>query len=161
MQANDPDQELRRLFAELRHEDARRSPPFATLLARAAKQQAGRHRRRRLPIARAAGLAAAAAVLLIVGQRLFFRPPDIGPQHDTAISIAAWHSPTGALLVFAGGAAGREPRRERASTRRLAGVGWSSPTASLLRSPARSLRGLPALGNPGRRIGLGAGTSIQ
>ncbi len=84
------DDQLRRLFAELKAADQRRLTPFETVLgaarARGSARRAGRPRRTGLALALVA--AAAGAVILFRP-----RPPRVEP-----VALGSWQSPTAALL---------------------------------------------------------------
>jgi hypothetical protein len=89
------DDQLRHIFAELRQEDQGPVPPFERVWA-AAASRTGR-RRSRVRWAVTAACAAAAVVLAVI---LLHRQS--GPDIAAAAQLAAWRSPTAALLRVPG-----------------------------------------------------------
>jgi hypothetical protein len=91
------DDQLRRIFAELRQGDQGPVPPFERVWAAAAAGTGRRPSRVRWAVA-AACAAAAVVVAVILLQR------QSGPDIAAAAQLAAWSSPTAALLRVPGDA---------------------------------------------------------
>lgn len=89
------DDDLQRLFAELREHDRRAVPPFDALLASAAARTTRRSGQWALRAAAAAGLLLAAGM---AGVLLLGRPA--APAAE--IAVASWQSPTAILLRVPG-----------------------------------------------------------
>ena len=90
------DDQLRRIFAELRQREQGPVPPFERMWATAAARIGRRPSRVRWAVA--AACAAAAVVVAVV---LLHRPS--GSDFAAATELAAWRSPTAALLRVPGG----------------------------------------------------------
>lgn len=89
------DDQLRRIFAELRHKEQGPVPPFEHVWATAAARTGRRQSQVRWAVVSA--FAAAAVVVAVI---LLHRPN--GSDIDTATQLAAWRSPTAALLRVPG-----------------------------------------------------------
>ena len=95
MRADANDDQLRRIFAELRQRDQGPVPSFEHMWAAAAARTGRRPSRVRWAVA-----AACAAAAVVVGVIVLHRPS--GSDFAAATELAAWRSPTAALLRVPG-----------------------------------------------------------
>ena len=95
MKADANDDQLRRIFAELRQNERGPVPPFGRVWAAAAARTGRRQSRVRWAIA-----AACAAAAVVVAVMLLHRQS--GSDFEAATQLASWRSPTAALLRVPG-----------------------------------------------------------